>query len=227
MAGDRTNVPQGLRTTRRRGRTSEAKRTALEVLGPRWSIAAEGPWDATALETAFGGAGPLLVDVGVGDGAATLAWAQAHPEARAVAIEVHRPGLAKLLTALDDGGPTNVRVVEADALDVLAHLGHGTVATVRVLFPDPWPKRRHVARRMVDRAFAAAVADVLEDGGRLEVATDWDDYAEHARTMVAAERRLVATHPEARPDRPVTAYERRGREAGRTITDLAWVRRAR
>lgn len=225
MTDDGATMPSGLRTTRRRGRTSEAKRTALAELGPRWAIPAAGPWTEAALQERFGGDGPLLLDIGVGDGAATVAWARARPDARVLAIEVHRPGLAKLLTELDARGPANVRVADADALEVLAALAPGSVAAVRLLFPDPWPKRRHVARRMVDRAFAVQVADRLVPGGRFELATDWDDYAEHARTMVAAEPRLEPVHPATRPDRPETAYERRGRLAGRHITDLAWARR--
>ena len=219
-----TPAPAGLRTTRRRGRTSEAKRAALADLGPRWSAAPSGSWTAAALAEGFGSTGPLLVDIGVGDGAASRAWAEAHPEARVLALEVHRPGLAKLLSALEAEGPTNVRVAEADALEVLAALEPGSVAAVRLLFPDPWPKRRHVARRMVDRAFAVAAADALEPGGCLELATDWAEYAEHARSMVAAEPRLAPRPAWARPARPVTAYERRGIEAGRTIHDLAWER---
>jgi tRNA (guanine-N7-)-methyltransferase len=220
---------------------SDAKRATLRDLHPRWGIPAGGPWDPEALERRFGRAAPVLVDIGVGDGAATRAWARDHPDANVVALEVHRPGLVKLLDALESEGPANVRVAEVDALEVLDALGVGSVRAVRALFPDPWPKRRHVARRLVDRAFARRVAEVLEPGGTLEVATDWPDYAAHARSMVATERRLTPStegatrddgagdDPEAwrspRPPRPTTAYEQRGRDAGRPIVDLVWVRR--
>jgi tRNA (guanine-N7-)-methyltransferase len=213
---------------------TEAKRAALRDLSPRWARPAAGPWGPEDLAAAFGRRAPLRVDVGVGDGTATRAWAAAHPGDDVLAVEVHRPGLAKLLDALDRDGPPNVRVTEADALAVLDALEPGTVRAVRVLFPDPWPKRRHVARRLVDRAFAARVAELLEPGGTLEVATDWPEYAEHARTMVATERRLEprteVVDPDGgwrsqRPDRPTTAYEQRGRRAGRPIVDLVWVRR--
>jgi tRNA (guanine-N7-)-methyltransferase len=218
MADDIPVVPapaRAVRTTRRRGRTSAWKETVLREAGPRWLLAPGAPLSSE---------GPLVVDIGVGDGAATRAWAHQQPEAQVIAVELHRPGLAKLVAALDEAGPPNVRVVDGDALALLAALGPGSVNAVRVLFPDPWPKRRHVQRRLVDRAFAALVAEVLEPGGTLEVATDWDDYAEHVRTMVAAEPRLAAAHRPHRPDRPVTAYERRGLAAGRQVTDLRYRR---
>lgn len=216
--------PGGVRTTRRRGRTSAAKEAALRDLAPRWGIPGEGAIDADRLAAAFGGTGPLLVDIGVGDGRATRAWGAAHPEARVLALELHRPGLARLLDDLEREGPANVRVLEADALEVCGRLAPASVRALRVLFPDPWPKRRHVGRRIVDRAFTVLAADLLEPGGTLQLATDWADYAEHMRTMVATERRLQPVALDARPDRPVTTYERRGLEAGRTIVDL-WYRR--
>lgn len=217
-----TTGPGGVRTTRRRGRTSAAKAAALRDLAPRWGIAGAGPWDRGALEAAFGSAGPLLVDIGVGDGTATRAWARQHPEARVLAIELHRPGLAALLQALEAEGPANVRVTEADALAVLAGLDPGSVSALRVLFPDPWPKRRHVARRLVDRAFVSRAAELLVAGGTLHLATDWPDYAAHMASMVATEPRFERDRSAGRPDRPVTAYEARGLAAGRTIADLVF-----
>ena len=195
----------------------------LEELGPRWSLPGGGPWGTSAVDEAFGPGGPLLVDIGVGSGEATRSWAASRPDARVLALELHRPGIAKLLAALEAEDRTNVRVVEADALLVLDELDPGSVAEVRVLFPDPWPKRRHVQRRMVDRAFLGAVARVLAPGGALHLATDWDDYADHMRSMVATDRRFVLVESVGRPDRPVTAYEQRGIDAGRSITDL-WYR---
>ena len=226
MNADETQVPTvgGVRTTRRRSRTSPAKESALRDLLPRFAASTAGPLPATWLEEARHD-GPVALDVGVGDGAATRAWARARPELLVVAVELHRPGLAKLLVALDEEALGNVRVIEADAVELLARCEPATVAAIRLLFPDPWPKRRHVARRMVDRSFAAAAASALAPGGELHLATDWDDYAEHARTMVAAEPRLAPERPERRIDRPVTAYEARGMAAGRAITDLVWRRR--
>jgi tRNA (guanine-N7-)-methyltransferase len=219
----------GVRTTRRRGRTSAAKEAALRDLAPRWGLPRTGPWTAAALATATGHPGPVALDVGVGDGAATLAWATARPDLLIVALELHRPGLAKLLAALDarasSGEPANVRVVEADAVAVLAACEPGMLAAVRVLFPDPWPKRRHVARRLVDRAFVVAAAEALAVGGELHVATDWDDYADHARSMIATEARFELVEPPEPIARPTTVYERKGLEAGRAISELVARRR--
>ena len=214
----------GVRTTRRRGRTSAAKEHALRDLLPRWGVADGADWPAAATGPR-GHRGPVALDLGEGDGAATRRWALDRPDLLVVAIELHRPGLAKLLDALERDGPANVCVAEADALAVLDGCEPGSLAAVRLLFPDPWPKRRHVGRRMVDRAFAGAVARALAPGGELYVATDWDDYAEHARSMVAAEPRLEPIASDRRIARPVTAYEARGLAAGRTITDLVWARR--
>ncbi len=258
-----------MRTTKRRGRMSDAKRDALATLAPTWSVTS--PLRAAALDAAFGRAAPRLLDIGVGTGEATLHWAAHHPDHDVIAVELHRPGLARLLQRLATDGPANVRVLEADVTTVIADLAEladqtgsaasGTgarpavpvVHAVRVLFPDPWPKRRHRHRRLVDRSFVSAVADLLPAGGWLHLATDWDDYALQMRLALLHEPRLVIdldaeasgagrTVPEpgrpedvdpddpptwasARPERPVTTYEGRGVDAGRRITDLVAHRR--
>jgi tRNA (guanine-N7-)-methyltransferase len=214
---------------------TDAKRAVLVDLAPRWTLPPDSPWTTEHLAAAFGRRGPFHLDIGVGDGVATRAWAAAAPDADVVAIELHRPGVSRLLTELDADGPANVRVAMADACTVLADLEPGSITQIRVLFPDPWPKRRHVARRLVDPAFARAAADATAPGGRLHLATDWADYADHMRTALATEPRFAPRpdgappDPEAgwrspRPERPVTAYEQRGLDAGRTITDLIWER---
>ncbi len=239
-----SGAPYVVRTTRRRGRMSDAKRTALAELLPRWVV--DAPLTPTELDDAFGRSAPRLLDVGVGTGEATRAWAAGHPDHDVVAVELHRPGLARLLQELEADGPSNVRVLEADATRVVTHLvelrDHGTAPSfqaVRVLFPDPWPKKRHRPRRLVDEVFTGDVADLLVEGGWLHVATDWDDYAVQVHAALRSDTRweLEVDHAvpaggplvesSARPDRPVTTYERRGLEAGRRITDLVARRRAR
>lgn len=221
---------------------SDAKRDALSTLAPTWSVTT--PLRAPALDAAFARAAPRLLDVGVGTGEATLHWAASHPDHDVIAVELHRPGLARLLQRLAADGPTNVRVLEADVTTVIADLadlaelassaalGTGArpadpvVHAVRVLFPDPWPKRRHRHRRLVDRSFVSAVADLLPPGGWLHLATDWDDYALQMRGVLRHEPRLVVDLDGGRPERPVTTYEGRGLAAGRHITDLVAHRRA-
>lgn len=234
-----SGVRGGARTTQRRGRMTEAKRSALRDLGVRWILDVEAVAATGGLATAFGRAAPIMVDIGGGTGEATLAWALDHPDRNVLAVEVHRPGLVRLLRALDAGGPPNVRGSEADATTLLGTLPAGSIAQVRVLFPDPWPKRRHVGRRLVEPGFVRRAADLLEPGGVLHLATDWPDYADQMRASVATDPRLRPdldgidgagpvlpgtgrpvrwwSH---RPDRPVTVYEQRGLDAGRPIKDL-------
>lgn len=219
---------------------TDAKWAALAELGPTWGIERDenGILTGDALDRAFGRCAPRLLDIGVGTGEASQAWAAAHPDHDLLALEVHRPGLAQLLQRLDADGPGNLRVLEADATRVLDDLvgplpddgepGRG-VATgftaVRVLFPDPWPKVRHVGRRLVDPRFVGQVATLLPPGGTLHVATDSEDYAAKVREVVGAERRFVLDSAAPRPPRPVTTYEQRGIDAGRLVTDLVATRR--
>ena len=235
-------VRGGARTTHRRGRMSTAKRAVLEELGPRWSISPADVVLPDRVASSYGRVAPLLVDIGGGMGEATRAWATQHPDHDVVAVELHRPGLARVLKELDLEGPTNVRVVEADATALMAQWPEAWLAGIRVLFPDPWPKRRHVDRRLVDTRFIHRAADLLAPGGVLHLATDWPEYADQMRACLATEPRLVGvvdvvdqpkpldeTTAEVpagepwrshRPDRPVTAYEARGSGAGRPIADL-------
>jgi tRNA (guanine-N7-)-methyltransferase len=189
------------------------------------------PWSPEQLDRTFNRAAPRLLDIGCGNGVATRAWAAEHPDHDVVALDLHRPGLARLLRDLEVDGPATVRVVELDALVVFDGLPSGTFTQVRMLFPDPWPKRRHRERRMVDGAFLSRVADLLPVGGQLHVATDWTDYANQIRACIAAEPRLVPTTDQTgalwssrRPDRPVTAYEQRALDTGRAVTDLVSAR---
>lgn len=232
----------GARTTRRRGRMTAAKKTVLASLGPRWTVGGNG-WDGPELDRHFGRRASRLLDIGPGDGVAARAWAAEHPDWDVIAVEVHRPGLARLVSDLDASGPANVGVAEVDVTQLVdGLLGLGSVHAVRILFPDPWPKRRHHQRRLVDAAFLGRVADLLPPGGWVHVATDWADYADQVRAAVATEPRLqpselaggvadpvtgdvaLAFAAEAwrstRPERPPTPYERRGLAAGRCVTDL-------
>jgi len=214
-------TPGVVATTKVRGRMSAAKLRTLTELGPRLGVDLdpERPLGAR-LDEAFGRTAHRVLDVGIGNGEATVAWAAAHPEQDLLAVEVHRPSVAATLLAVDEAGLANVRVVEVDVRSLLAQAAPGDLHDVRILFPDPWPKRRHLARRLVDAGFAAAVADVLPVGGTLHVATDWDGYATQVVAAVGADGRYAVESDAIRPDRPVTTYEGLGRAAGRTIHDI-------
>jgi len=218
-------VPGVVATTKVRGRMSATKLRTLAELGPRYGVDPDpGHPLGQRLDTAFGRSAPRMLDVGIGNGEATAAWAAAHPEQDVLAVELHRPSLAATLLAVDEAGLTNVRVTELDVRTLLAQALPGDLHHVRILFPDPWPKRRHLARRLVDAGFATTVADVLPPIGTLHVATDWPGYAEQVASAAEADGRFAVERDAERPDRPVTTYEGLGREAGRAIHDVVATR---
>lgn len=218
--------PGRVATTKVRGRMSAAKLRVLAELGPCHGVDLDpGRPLADRLAAAFGRTAPRLLDVGIGNGEATVAWARAHPDRDVLAVEVHRPSVAATLLAVVAADLANVRVAEVDVRTLLDQAAPGDLHDVRVLFPDPWPKRRHHGRRLVDAAFAAGVAGVLPSGGTLHVATDHADYATQAVAVAGADGRFVVDPAAARPDRPVTTYEALGRTAGRAIHDVVATRR--
>ena len=215
-------MPAHIRTFRRRGRMTDAKRGALGALGPRHLVALDdltaGGWPGVRP-----GAGRVL-DLGFGDGEATVAFAGSHAQHDVLAIEVHRPGIATLLQRLDTEGIDNVTVHDGDAVDVLARLASGSLDEVHAFFPDPWPKIRHHARRIVRPDIVGRWAELLAPDGVLHLATDWAEYAAKMRLVVAAAGAFDAPG-EDRAGRAVTKYERLGLAAGRTIVDLRFRRR--
>lgn len=169
------------------------------------------------------GGRPLVVEIGSGMGEATAACAAAAPGTDLLAVEVHTPGVAGLLRRLEIAGLTNVRVIEDDAVTVLAALPAGSVSEVRLWFPDPWPKGKHAKRRLLQPATAALLASRLLPGGRLHLATDRPEYVDHALPVLAE---LFDCAVIERPDwRPVTRFEARGTAAGRPPIDVLAVLR--
>jgi len=202
---------------RRASMVTSTQRAALDSHWQRLGLAVDGaPLDLAGL---FGRPAPVVLEIGFGMGEATVLMAAAQPEVDLLAVDVHTPGQGNLLRLADEAGLTNVRVADGDATVLLREsLPAASLAAVRVFFPDPWPKARHVKRRLVDAAFADLVADRLADDGLLHVATDIPAYAEQVAAVLAAEPRLATTDP---PWRPTTRFERRGAEAGRPASDLA------
>ena len=195
---------------------TEAKRAALDGLGPRYLIDHAATLDPVAL---FGRRSPLVVEIGFGDGEATVAYAVDQPNHDVIAAEVHRPGIAMLLQRCHDEAITNVRIWEGDALDLLSALPATSVSEIRVFFPDPWPKVRHYPRRIVRADIVTRWAELLVAGGVVHLATDWAHYASQMRTVLAANPSFAMIVDD-RADRPMTKYERLGLATGRTITDL-------
>ena len=232
--------PRGIRSyVLRTGRTTTAQARALEILGPRFIM----PYDegctdlaATALaatRTAGHECRRVVLEIGFGMGQATAHMAAHMPETLIIGCEMHTPGVGALLRLIDEGQLGNVRIVQHDAVQVLANMcAPGTLAGICILFPDPWPKKRHHKRRLIQPAFAQLAATRLAPGGWLHCATDWQPYAEHMLEVLAAEPLLAntATTPDGyapRPAwRPETKFERRALRLGHGVRDLEFTRRA-
>ncbi|HEX7043072.1 MAG TPA: tRNA (guanosine(46)-N7)-methyltransferase TrmB [Burkholderiales bacterium] len=211
----------------RQGRMTEAQRRALEQLWPRYGVALGG--ETLDLAALFGRAAPVVLEIGFGNGDALVAAALARPDWNFLGAEVHRPGVGSLLLKLARADIDNVRVVLADANDVLARLAPASLHGVHLFFPDPWPKKRHHKRRLMQPAFAARLRDVLAPGGYLHCATDWEDYAAHMLAVLEATPGLAnaagtGRYPERPPSRPLTRFERRGAAEGRPARDLLFRR---
>jgi len=220
----------GLRTVRsfvlRNGRMTAAQERAWLELWPRYGI--EAGQGALVLAELFGREAPCTLEIGFGNGEHLVARAAASPERNFLGVEVHRPGVGQLLHAAARARLGNLRVIRQDAVEVLEHrLGSGTLDEVQLLFPDPWPKSRHHKRRIVQPAFVALVADRLRRGGELQLATDWEPYAEHMRLVLEncalLENAAGAAVWSARPAyRAATRFERRGEKLGHAVRDLTF-----
>ena len=162
----------------RAGRITRAQERALEALWPQWGVEfSAAPLD---LDQLFGRKAPKVLEIGIGDGETLLALAAAHPECDFLGAEVHRPGIGHCLLGIESRGLANVRLVAHDAVEVLEHqLPDAVLDEVLLYFPDPWPKKRHHKRRIVQPAFVGLVARKLKPGGRFRLATDWAPYAQH------------------------------------------------
>ncbi len=239
-------MDDGVRPARPHHRMTDEGRRVREVLsyarrGSRFSAAQEASWSAHHeswvipedavddpdfdLATYFGRDAPLIVEIGSGVGEATASLAAARPECNVLAFEVWRPGVAETLERLELAGTTNVRLCEVDAVWSLEHLiAPASLAELWTFFPDPWHKVKHHKRRLVRPSFASLAASRLVPGGVWRLATDWSAYAEHMLEVLDAEPLLDGGVVERWADRPITKFERKGANAGRGSTDLAYRR---
>lgn len=213
---------------RREGRITAAQERALAELYPRYGIDVSRP--VAGRESLFGRHAPLELEIGCGNGDALLDMARERPEHDFIGIEVYRPGVGRLLAGIEAAGLDNVRVAMGDAVELLGGpLAALAMRRILVLFPDPWPKKRHHKRRLLQPPFVHLLAERLEDGGELVIATDSQDYAAFALDVVSREPLLVNPHGRgcfaSRPDcRPATKYERRGQRLGHAVFDIVAVR---
>lgn len=213
----------------RAGRITHAQERALAESWPQWGVEfSPAPLDLDAL---FGRRAPRVLEIGIGDGEALLALAAAQPERDFLGIEVHRPGIGHCLLGIESRGLANIRLVSHDAVEVLERqLPDASLDEVLLYFPDPWPKKRHHKRRIVQPAFAGLVARKLKPGGTFRLATDWAPYAEHMLEVLRASPSYVNASPSGdyvpRPaSRPLTRFERRGERLGHEVFDLAFILR--
>ena len=217
-----------------RNRFTEGQAHAWERLWPRYGCdVADVLSGAVRYDPAswFGRVAPLVLEIGSGTGESTAAQALAAPDVDHLAVEVFEPGLAQLLMRIEKAELANLRLLRGDAVDLLREsVPPATLAGIRVYFPDPWPKRRHHKRRLVQPEFVALAASRLAPGGTLHLATDWADYAVQMRAVCTAEPLLENTV--STPDgwtprpawRPLTKFERRARTEGRDVRDLVFRR---
>lgn len=200
--------------------------TYWEKMGNDVKSLPEGPLD---FDSWFGRSAPVLLEIGSGMGETTSQLVAAAPELNYVAVEVYKPGLAQLLLRAEHlGGLDNLRVLRGDAVDLLTdHVAPASLHGVRIFFPDPWPKKKHHKRRLVQPEFVALLASRLEPGGVLHLATDWEHYAEQMLEVCSGERLLTNVHDgwAPRPDwRPVTKFEQRAVNEDRVSHDLMFRR---
>lgn len=210
----------------RQGRFSPAQQRAHAELLPRLGIAfTPAPLDFTAI---FARVAPVVLEIGSGMGETTARIAAENPGTDYLAIEVHGPGVGSLLRRVADEGLANVRVIQHDAVEVLRDMvPAGSLAAIHVFFPDPWPKKRHHKRRLVQAEFAKLAASRLAQGGRLHVATDWQEYADHVLAVLSETSGLVNTASGFAPRppwRPETKFERRGLNLGHGVWDVLFAK---
>lgn len=212
---------------RREGRLTPSQKKALDELWPRYGI--DPPGAPLDLDARFGRRASRVLEIGFGNGDHLLARAAAEPEKDFIGCEVHRPGVGRVLNRAGTAGLGNLRVICHDAVEVLRDwLAPGSLAELLVYFPDPWHKKRHHKRRLIQPPFAQLAVRALEPGGRFLLATDWADYARHMREVLDAAPGLRNLAGSAgfmpRPERATTRFETRGLRLGHAVFDLAYER---
>lgn len=214
----------------RAGRMTEGQQKGWDQGFPRFGLLTDNgelDWEAT-----FGARGKRVLEIGFGMGDSLLSMAEAAPESQFVGIEVHRPGVGRLLAQVMERGIENLRVYAEDAVPILKDcISPASLDTLQIYFPDPWHKKRHNKRRLIQPDFIAMAATRIVPGGLIHLATDWEPYAEHMLEVMEAEPMLENTagtgQYSERPDwRPETKFERRGARLGHGVWDLIYRRRA-
>ena len=214
----------------RQGRLTVGQQRAFDSLWPRFGIDYDGqPIDFSAL---FGNDNPVFLEIGFGNGESLASMAQEHPEHNYLGIEVHGPGVGHLLIRIETLGLENIRILRHDAIEVLKHcITTNSLQGLFLFFPDPWHKKRHHKRRILNPDFVTELGRVIRPGGFFHAATDWEDYALQMMAVLSAADTLFENSAGAgqytpRPDyRPLTKFEQRGHRLGHGVWDLIFIRR--
>lgn len=212
----------------RKGRMTPGQRRAYEEGWQRWGR--EYVCEALAFDALFGRPGPRVVEIGFGMGQSLAEMALANPATNFIGIEVHRPGVGRLLHSMAEHDIDNIRVYCHDAVEILRDcIPDGSLDTVQIFFPDPWHKKRHNKRRLIQPEFVALLIRKLKSGGTLHLATDWEDYAHQMMAVLSGTESLSNTCREdefaPRPEhRPLTKFELRGERLGHGVWDLIFSR---
>jgi tRNA (guanine-N7-)-methyltransferase len=213
----------------RAGRATVAQQRALTELWPIYGIEYTGA--VLDLDRIFGRNAPRMIEIGFGAGEALLEFAKMHPQIDCIGIEVHRPGVGHLLLETHAAALGNLRIICHDAVEVLQNqLAAASMSVAHIFFADPWPKKRHHKRRLIQPPFVESLARVMHSQGVLRLATDWEHYAHHMRAVLDASTQFENVSPDTgfveRTDaRPLTRFERRGQRLGHAVWDLEYRRR--
>ena len=208
---------------RRAGRLTPSQQRALEELWPVYGVDLGN--DALDLTSVFGRSAAIVLEIGFGNGDTLVQQASENPDCNFLGIEVHEPGIGHCLLMAQSAGTSNLKLIAHDAIEVLqTHVPPGSLQRINLYFPDPWPKKRHHKRRIMQASFLTLCANRLMEGGALHVATDWENYAEHIDEVLAASELFRCAerreHDGDKPlDRPMTKFERRGLRKGHRIWD--------
>ena len=213
----------------REGRLTPGQERAFRELWPAWGVDFEAhrALDPGAL---FGNNNPVWLEIGFGNGESLAAYAQANPHINYLGIEVHGPGVGHLLLRIEELGLKNLRVMKHDAVEVLKSLPDASLEGIMLFFPDPWHKKKHHKRRILQPAFVEELARLIRPGGLFHAATDWEEYAEQMMQVLSDSEAFENTagdgHYSPRPEsRPLTKFEQRGQRLGHGVWDLLFRRR--
>jgi tRNA (guanine-N7-)-methyltransferase len=215
---------------RRAGRITPSQQRAFDTLWPVFGV--EYSPELLDFDRLFERSGPVVLEIGFGNGETLVEQAAANPDKNFIGVEVHEPGIGHCMLKADKAGVTNLRLINHDAIEVLTHqVPLHSLTRLNLYFPDPWPKKRHHKRRIIAPQFLALVADRLAGDGTLNIATDWANYAEHIDEVLSQSDRFSCIerreHDGEQPlDRPQTKFERRGLRKGHRICDWCYVKNA-